>query len=115
MTEPAKTTLRARYTSPSTTKVFASPIAAPLPSSDSPAAVKDKVAYLSQLRASTKQLQEDINMFLTQKMEEDKAAAATAGQDAVGGTDGAEKGETGSKDASDEEYYAEEMMGDEEG
>lgn len=40
---------------------------------------KEKSVYLSALRKSITQLQEDVNGFLTLKMEEDKALAADAG------------------------------------
>ncbi len=89
------------------------PISAPLPPSKTPIPVKDKVAYLSELRASTKQLQEEINVFLTQKMEEDKAAAnATAAEGPEGGS---KEGEDDSKDELMEENYGEVEIGDEEG
>lgn len=115
MPDPATSTLRTTYTSPSDTKIFTNPISAPLPSPDTPTAVKDKVNYLSELRASTKQLQEEINVFLTQKMEEDKAGVAVAGRDVVGGSGGAKKGVEKSKDELEEERYGEEVVGDEEG
>lgn len=123
MPNPPKTSLRATYRSPTTSKTFTNPISAALPSSpESPTtAVKEKVNYLSELRSSTKQLQEDLNVFLTQKMEEDRAsaAAAVAGQkDAVGAAVGWEKrGSSGekSKEEVEEERYGEEEVGDEEG
>ncbi|KAI4134803.1 MAG: hypothetical protein LQ341_005964, partial [Variospora aurantia] len=58
-------------------------------------------SYLSTLRASVTQLQGEINAFLTEKMEEDKALAASAG----GGVKVDEKRE--------EEYYGEEDVEDE--
>lgn len=36
--------------------------------------VQDKTAYLSALRAKASEMQSEVNAFLTQKMEEDKAA-----------------------------------------
>lgn len=38
----------------------------------------DKTAYLSSLRSNVSQMQDDINAYLTQKMEEDKAQDAGA-------------------------------------
>lgn len=113
MPDPPKPTLRATYTSPSSAKTFSNPISAPLPSSESPTAIKDKVSYLSELRASTKHLQEEINVFLTQKMEEDKATASVAD---TGGPEGDKKKEEDkSKDELMEENYGEEEDGDEQG
>ncbi|KAF7511736.1 hypothetical protein GJ744_003467 [Endocarpon pusillum] len=112
MADPAKATLGATYTSPSSVKTFTNPISAPFPSSETPTAVKDKVSYLSELRASTKQLQEEINVFLTQKMQEDTASARTTGTEGHEG--GSKKGEENSKDELMEEDYGEEEIGDEE-
>ena len=67
-----KAILRASYASPAASEKFNRPISASLPAPTSPS-VRDKTAYLSELRNSTKQLQVDINLFLTQKMEQDKA------------------------------------------
>lgn len=115
MPDPAKATLHATYTSPTESKIFSNFLSAPPPSSHSPTAVKDKVNYLSSLRASTKQLQEDINTFLTQKMEEDKLSVAVASQkDVVGGTSKEKMGDGKSKEELLEENYGEDEMGDEE-
>lgn len=65
--------LMAHYESPAGTKDFNLPLSAKCPTNPS---VEEKTAYLSELRASTKKLQEDINAFLTQKMAEDKAREA---------------------------------------
>jgi len=40
---------------------------------------KETTAYIASLRNSLLEMQNDINAYLTQKMEEDKAAAATNG------------------------------------
>ncbi|KAF2219161.1 Gon7 family-domain-containing protein [Elsinoe ampelina] len=40
----------------------------------------DKTAYLSDLRSKTSKLQDEINVFLTGKMEEDKAAHSDSGR-----------------------------------
>jgi Gon7 family len=111
MPSPAasKSTLRATYTynppssSPNQTHVFTHPISSPLPFPASPTAVKDKVHYLSELRASTKRLQEEVNVFLTQKMDEDKAGQA------------AEEKEKKAAAAKSQDELEEERYGEEEG
>jgi hypothetical protein len=103
-------TLSATYTnsstSPPTTHQFSHPISAPIPTSSS-TAVKDKTAYLCDLRKSTKRLQDEVNIFLTQKMEEDKLHAIKNGHD------GQEK-DAGTKtaDEAEEENYGEEGVED---
>lgn len=68
--------LTAEYASPSGTHTFS----CTLPSS-SANNVTEKTAYLSALRSKNADLQNEINAFLTQKMEEDvKAAEGSAGQ-----------------------------------
>ena len=68
------TCLQAAYTSPTSSETFVHT----LPSA-SAASTKAKTAYLSALRMSVLKLQEDVNGFLTTKMEEDKTLAASAG------------------------------------
>ena len=68
------TSLKANYASPSTTKTFTHPL--PTASTTS---TQEKTNYLSALRKSVVKLQEEVNGFLTAKMEEDKALAADAG------------------------------------
>ena len=68
------TCLQATYTSPTSSETFTHS----LPSAQA-ASTKAKTAYLSALRSSVVKLQEDINGFLTSKMEEDKTLAASAG------------------------------------
>lgn len=97
-------TLNASYNSPSASKSFDHPLSSTCPSADaltagSPEATKQKTAYLSELRKSTKDLQEEINVYLTQKMEEDKAAASAA--DTKSKVDG-------TKEEKEEEMYGEE-------
>lgn len=105
-------TLSATYTnsstSPPTTHQFSYPISAPIPPSGS-TSVKDKTAYLCDLRKSAKRLQGEVNVFLTQKMEEDKLHAMKNGHD------GQEK-EAGTKTADEveEENYGEEGVEDDE-
>ena len=98
-------TLTATYTntSSSNTKQFRYPLKTPQrPTS----ATESKVAFLNSLRQSTKQLQNDVNEFLTAKMEEDKAAAATT----TASTNGVTKADHGAKpqDEEEEENYGEE-------
>lgn len=98
------TPLRAVYTSPESTHSFEHTITAPLPASDtsSPENVKTKVAYLSELRKLVPALQEDMNVFLTAQMEEEKKAAEAEGR------------KVSDKEAKEEETYGEEVVEDEE-
>ncbi|RVX73242.1 hypothetical protein B0A52_02370 [Exophiala mesophila] len=74
--DKAQASLIAAYSSPNETKQFEHLVPSPKVSSDGTLDTTAKTQYLSQLRASTKKLQEDINTYLTQKMEEDKRAGA---------------------------------------
>ncbi|ETI28719.1 hypothetical protein G647_01170 [Cladophialophora carrionii CBS 160.54] len=96
--------LSATYDSPSGHRDFAYTVSTPPVQSDGSIDTKAKTTYLSELRASTRRLQEDINKFLTEKMEEDKKAA---GQD---GPSGASRQK--SKDELEEENYGEETAED---
>lgn len=91
---PTKTTLRANYTSSSTGKGFSHSI----PPLSNPHSTEEKTAYLSSLRSAVTKLQEEVNAFLTQKMNEDKDAAA------------APTGESDEK--KQEENYGEEIVED---
>jgi hypothetical protein len=64
----------ANYNSPSGTHTFKIPVDAPCKAKPT---TSERTAYLSALRATTKQLQADVNKFLTDKMEEDKAKSGT--------------------------------------
>ena len=68
------TVLKAEYASPTATKTFTHALPAA-----SNASTEEKTHYLSALRKSVVKLQEEMNGFLTTKMEEDKALAASAG------------------------------------
>ena len=70
---PASQSLMGTYTSPTATHTLSSALP-PLPLKDS--SVDDKTEYLSCLRSNVSQMQDDINAYLTQKMEEDKAQEA---------------------------------------
>lgn len=65
----------------------------PCPSADA----KAKAEYLSNLRKSARSLQDEVNAFLTKKMEEDKAIAASSGTE-----------KKKAKDEEEEENYGEE-------
>ncbi|KAL8717695.1 MAG: hypothetical protein Q9225_005085 [Loekoesia sp. 1 TL-2023] len=71
---PKPTTLTASYTSPSASKTFTHS----LPSAAT-TSTAEKTQYLSTLRQSVTKLQDEVNAFLTEKMEEDKALAVKAG------------------------------------
>ena len=92
---PPKTALKAEYSAPTSSKAFSHPLP---PASTS--STEEKTAYLSALRESVTKLQEELNTFLTGKMEEDKALAVAAGSKV--------------DDKREEENYGEEG-GDEEG
>ncbi|KAG9769662.1 hypothetical protein KCU88_g6812, partial [Aureobasidium melanogenum] len=98
-------TLSAVYHSPSDAKTFRINI----PSSDfANEHVSDpraKSTYLAGLRAATKKMQEEVNIFLTEKMEQDKQAAGDAGR-----TDGSKQK---ADDELEEENYGEEGVDDE--
>jgi hypothetical protein len=66
--------LAATYTAPSATSPQT--FTAALPALSTPPSTQDRVAYLAALQSSLKTLQGEINTFLTQKMEDDKAAGA---------------------------------------
>lgn len=85
-----KRELIASYSSPASgEKTFS----AVLPSLSQSPSSKEKTDYLLSLRSNTVSLQQQVNDFLTQKMEEDKARGS--------------QGER-SKEEKEEEYYGEE-------
>lgn len=63
------TSLTADYSSPDSQHNFNYP----LPTNTNLEATKDVTDFLVKLRESTIQMQKDVNAFLTQKMDEDKA------------------------------------------
>ena len=85
--------LKAEYAAPNASKTFEHP----LPTTDT-TTTEGKAAYLSALRESVAKMQEEINTFLTAKMEEDKVLVAMAGA----------KGD----DKKEEENYGEEVEED---
>lgn len=96
--------LTANYTSPTSTHTFSSSLPTLQPGN---ASTEEKTAYLSALRSNVSQLQGDVNTFLTQKMEEDKAREA----EAVGGADG--KRVRMKDEEREEEMYGEEDVEEE--
>ncbi|OOF94881.1 hypothetical protein ASPCADRAFT_6554 [Aspergillus carbonarius ITEM 5010] len=94
----ATNNLHAIYSSPQQTHTFEHTIASPLPSTDAPSAVPAKVTYLAELRKLVPTIQNDINVFLTERMEEDKKAAEAQGQ------------AVSDKEAKEEENYGEEVV-----
>ncbi|KAF1836834.1 hypothetical protein BDW02DRAFT_596005 [Decorospora gaudefroyi] len=83
---PTMPSLTATYTSPtSSSQTFTSD----LPALSAPPTTSERVAYLAELSSSLKNMQKDVNEFLTRKMADDKAAA---------------------DDAKDEETYGEEVV-----
>lgn len=87
----AQPQLTANYSSPSTTKSFTSALPA-IPKDVKN--VEEKTAYLAALRANAAKMQGELNAFLTQKMEEDKAAEGSSKKTAA--------------DEREEDFYGEE-------
>ncbi len=102
MTSKDSKQLSAHYESPTGTKDFNLPLSAKCPPNPN---VEEKTIYLSELRASTKKLQENVNAFLTQKMAEDKAHEANPDV-----TDSKSKAKK--RDDVEEENYGEEAAED---
>lgn len=100
------TTLRAVYTSPqpaNQSKTFEHqlPSIPVVSDSESPEAVNAKSAYLASLRQVVPKLQEEVNVFLTERMEEDKKTAEAQGT------------KQSEKEAKEEENYGEENVEEE--
>ena len=95
---PARNTpssaLKAAYAGPNSTKVFTRSL-----SSASFSTTKEKTQYLAALRGSIVELQDEVNGFLTMKMEEDKALVSSAGSKV--------------DDKAEEENYGEEVVDEE--
>jgi|TARA_R110002003_G_scaffold191_7_gene14767 hypothetical protein len=72
--------LTATYTSPA--PVAPSVFTSELPALSSAPSTQDRVAYLAALAAALKNLQGEVNTFLTHKMDEDKALGASKADDA---------------------------------
>ena len=89
-TRIAPTILKAEYAELHSTKIFEHSLPA-----SSVSTTKEKAQYLSALRESVVKLQDEVNEFLTLKMDEDRILAASAGKKV---------------DDKAEENYGEEMM-----
>ncbi|KAA8646909.1 hypothetical protein EYZ11_007538 [Aspergillus tanneri] len=99
--EQSHCSLRAVYSAPHSSHTFEHRLASPAASSDSPSEnVKAKVAYLSELRKLVPTLQNDVNVFLTERMEEDKKLAEAQGR------------HISEQEAKEEENYGEEVVED---
>lgn len=70
-----------------------------LPACAQTPSTEERTAYLASLHASIGKMQDEVNAFLTQKMEEDKMSAGNAAQTA--------------DEAKEEENYGEEVVEDE--
>jgi len=68
--DPPINALTASYTSPHASHASTSPLPSLASANESTSA---KTAYITDLREKTSQLQDDVNAYLTQRMEEDKA------------------------------------------
>jgi hypothetical protein len=79
ISDDASAALKASYRSPVGSKDFQYVISTSTSSKNTSVDTLSKTKYLSELRASTKLLQDDINQFLTEKMEEDKKSEAAKG------------------------------------
>ncbi|MCJ1372779.1 hypothetical protein MMC20_004004 [Loxospora ochrophaea] len=90
-TEPAQ--LTATYKSSNGDKTFQHD----LPVTTSTPSTTEKTAYLTTLRSSVVKLQEDVNVFLTKKMDEDKAKGIAA---------------SAKSDGQEEQNYGEEVVVD---
>jgi hypothetical protein len=99
----SKPAISASYASPQPphTYTFRHEVAAPFPSDKKQESVATKKAYLSELRGLVTLVQAEVNVFLTERMEEDKQRAG---------------GDATSKDAEleakEEENYGEENVDD---
>ncbi|KAL4749138.1 hypothetical protein BDW72DRAFT_141663 [Aspergillus terricola var. indicus] len=91
--------LQAQYTSPQLNRTFEHTVNSPAPS-PSDENIKVKIAYLSELRKLVPALQNDINLFLTERMEVDKKIAEAQGC------------QLSEKEAKEEENYGEEVVDD---
>lgn len=90
--------VKAIYGSSTHSKTFEKSLSSP-----GPTEAKSKTAYLAGVRSATKQLQDDINVFLTAKMEEDKANASAPAT-------GSHANESEFRDEEEEQTYGEEKI-----
>ncbi|KAJ6010428.1 EKC/KEOPS complex subunit Gon7 [Penicillium sp. IBT 35674x] len=90
----ANTPLQAVYTAPDATKSFQHAI--PMTSGTAADPLATKLTHLRALQSLVPKLQDEINVYLTARMEEDKKA----------------QGQTSEKEAKEEENYGEEVVED---
>lgn len=90
--------VKATYSSPTDSRI----IEKSLPNLR-PTDTKSKVAYLGEVRSATKQLQDDINAFLTAKMEEDRG-------NVIASTNSTTTTKTKPPDEEEEDNYGEEKI-----
>lgn len=88
----SETQMTATYRAPDSSHSFA----ADLPVLSKTSAVKEKTTYLSALRANVSKIQSEVNSFLTEEMEKEKAAQAGSSS------------KTASDETKEEEMYGEE-------
>ncbi|KAL2416500.1 hypothetical protein ABEF95_012801 [Exophiala dermatitidis] len=103
--QDSSATLSAVYHSPSDDKTFRINIPSSEFANKHVSDPRAKSTYLGDLRAATKKMQDDINRFLTEKMEQDKQAAGDA-DSTVGSKQKVD-------DELEEENYGEEDVDDE--
>jgi len=98
-TEDSNPVLKAVYTS-STLPHLPYPVSSSLSATTSPEAeaTRTKTAYIAELEGLVTKMQREINLFLTERMEEDKKASAV-----LGSTE---------QEVKEEANYGEEVMGD---
>lgn len=77
---PDMNSICAVYTSPASTQTFEQPISSPLSNGPPTEKTRTKTAYLAELRQLVPKIQTDVNVFLTERMEEDKKAAEAQGR-----------------------------------
>jgi hypothetical protein len=100
---PTTTNLQARYQSSNGEKLFNYELKESQGKSKERSLPAEKAIYLANLRSSVAKLQKEVNAFLTQKMDEDKAAVVAGAMD-MG------KGKARLDDELEEENYGEEVL-----
>lgn len=88
--------LTAAYKSPDSTRNFSLDLPS-LPEDPKALGTREKTVYLSALRSNISKMQDDMNAFLTQKMEEEKADGGNA-----------DIGKKKTREEQEEEMYGEE-------
>jgi hypothetical protein len=97
-------TLQAEYKSPNDEVTFSHDLGVRKGSSSDQSSAQDRTTYLNALRASVTKLQDEVNVLLTKKMDEDKGAAA------AGIADAGKSNIVGVDDEKEEENYGEEVV-----